>query len=194
MTLQKSVTVINASLDAEEAAIGASPKLQLRTGNPPADCAAADTGTLLSETTLPADWMAAASGGSKAKSATAWTGTGAAEAGTGTDVGHFRIKQSDGTVCHYQGTVGYSVNGAWAGTTGYTVGQRVSNGGSVYQCITAGTSASSGGPTGTSTDITDGTAHWAYVGPAGDMSMDNIRLASGQGYTVSGFTITGGNA
>jgi TP901-1 family phage major tail protein len=39
----------------------------------------------------------------------------------------------------------------------------VANGGNVYKCITAGTSASSGGPSGTSADITDGTAHWKYI-------------------------------
>jgi hypothetical protein len=54
--------------------------------------------------------------------------------------------------------------GAWAGSTAYTVGQRVVNDtGKLYECITAGTSAASGGPTGTSQDITDGTAHWKYV-------------------------------
>ena len=34
----------------------------------------------------------------------------------------------------------------------------------IYKLITAGTTAGSGGPTGTSSDITDGTAHWAYQG------------------------------
>jgi|GEM_PF-3834585 len=53
---------------------------------------------------------------------------------------------------------------AWAGSTAYTVGQRAVNSSKVYECITAGTSASSGGPTTTASDITDGTAHWKYVG------------------------------
>jgi hypothetical protein len=34
--------------------------------------------------------------------------------------------------------------------------------GKLYRCTTAGTSASSGGPTGTGTSITDGTAVWEY--------------------------------
>lgn len=61
---------------------------------------------------------------------------------------------------------GSSTAAAWAAATAYYVGQRVTaNFGKVYQCITAGTSAASGvGPTGTSTDITDGTAHWKYIG------------------------------
>jgi len=32
-----------------------------------------------------------------------------------------------------------------------------------YQCITAGVAAAAGGPTGTTSDITDGTVHWKYV-------------------------------
>ena len=42
----------------------------------------------------------------------------------------------------------------------------VTNGGNLYQCTTAGTSASSGGPTGTGTGITDGTAKWNYISAA----------------------------
>lgn len=57
---------------------------------------------------------------------------------------------------------------AWVGTTGYvaTPGARsvVTNGGRSYICITAGTSAGAGGPTGTAADITDGTVHWRYLG------------------------------
>jgi uncharacterized phage protein (TIGR02218 family) len=37
------------------------------------------------------------------------------------------------------------------------------NAGNLYQCITSGTTASSGGPTGTNADITDGSAHWKYL-------------------------------
>lgn len=100
MTLQYSGAVRDAQLDAVETVVGTSPKLQLRTGAPPADCAAADAGTLLCEITLPSDWMAAASGGSKAKSGT-WTGTGAAAG----NAGHFRVKNSAGSTTHAQGTV-----------------------------------------------------------------------------------------
>jgi hypothetical protein len=54
---------------------------------------------------------------------------------------------------------------AWANTTAYVLGDRRSNGGNSYVCITAGTSAGSGGPTTTAADITDGTVHWRYLGP-----------------------------
>lgn len=100
MALQYSVAVRNAQLDAVESTIGTAPILIFRTGAPPANCAAADTGTLLDTFALPSDWMAAASSGSKAKSGT-WTISGDA-AGT---IGHFRIKDSTGTTCHIQGTV-----------------------------------------------------------------------------------------
>jgi hypothetical protein len=101
MALQQSVAVRNARLDAIEVAIGVSAVLKLRTGAAPASCAAADTGTVVATIALPADWMAAAAAGSKAKSGT-WEDTSADAAGV---VGHFRIYASDGTTCHMQGTV-----------------------------------------------------------------------------------------
>ncbi len=53
----------------------------------------------------------------------------------------------------------------WVATTHYSIGDRVSNGGNSYQCITDGISAGSGGPTTTDPDITDNTVHWMYLGP-----------------------------
>lgn len=100
MTIQLSVAARNARLDSFEVAAGASVKLQIRTGAQPANCAAADTGTLLCEIVCPADWMNNASGGSKTLAGT-WSGTGVA-AGT---AAHFRIKDNAGTTCHMQGSV-----------------------------------------------------------------------------------------
>jgi hypothetical protein len=52
----------------------------------------------------------------------------------------------------------------WAASTAYAVGDVVQNdSGRVYRCTTAGTSAGSGGPTGTSAAITDNTVVWEYV-------------------------------
>lgn len=101
MTLQYSVAVRNAKLDAVETAIGASAILKIRSGAVPATCATADAGTVLATLDLPADWMAAASAGSKAKAGT-WSDASADNAGT---AAHFRIYASDGTTCHAQGTV-----------------------------------------------------------------------------------------
>lgn len=104
MTIQFSVAVRNARLEAVEATAGTSPKLRLYSGAPPANAAAARSGTLISEIALPADWAANAANGSKALSGT-WSGTGAAAAGTGTVVGHFALMDSTGATCHMQGTV-----------------------------------------------------------------------------------------
>lgn len=104
MALQYGVAVRNAQLDALETTVGTSPKLQLRSGSPPATCATADSGTLLCEITLPSDWLAAASSGSKAKAGT-WSGTGDSGLGSPTAAGHWRIKDSSGVTCHAQGTV-----------------------------------------------------------------------------------------
>lgn len=101
MALQYSTTVRNAQLDAFETAIGVSAVLKIRTGAPPANCATADSGTVLATLSLPSDWMAAASSGSKAKSGT-WEDTSADATGT---AGHFRIYASDGTTVHAQGTI-----------------------------------------------------------------------------------------
>lgn len=101
MTLQYSVTVRNAQLDAFETAIGVSAILKIRTGAAPATCATADSGTVLATCNLPSDWMAAASSGSKAKTGT-WEDTSADATGT---AAHFRLYASDGTTCHAQGTV-----------------------------------------------------------------------------------------
>ena len=100
MAVQYSVGVRNAQLDQFETTAGTAAKLQIRTGAQPADCATAAAGTLLCEMALPADWMAAAATGAKAKTGT-WSGTGAA-AGT---AAHFRIVDSAGTTCHMQGSV-----------------------------------------------------------------------------------------
>lgn len=101
MALQFSAAVRNARLDAIESTIGTSAVLKIRTGAPPATVATADSGTVLATLSLPSDWMAAASGGSKAKSGT-WEDTSADASGT---AAHFRIYASDGTTAHMQGTV-----------------------------------------------------------------------------------------
>lgn len=101
MALQFSVAVRNARLDAIETETGTSAKIRIRTGAAPADCATADSGTVLAEIDAPSDWMAAAASGSKAKSGT-WQDTSANATGT---AAHFRIYDSAGTTCHIQGTV-----------------------------------------------------------------------------------------
>jgi hypothetical protein len=104
MALQYSTTLRNNQLDQIESTVGATAHLRLYSGSPPADCATAPTGTMLLDITLPADWMNAASGGTKTKLGT-WQGTGDAGAGTGTNAGYFRLWDSGITNCAMQGTV-----------------------------------------------------------------------------------------
>lgn len=107
MTVQWSTSLRNALLDAWETAIGTSAKVYIRTGSPPANCAAADSGDLLAEFDLASDWAAAASGGSKGLNNLPLEET-AIASGT---AGHYRIKDSAGTTCHEQGTVTASGDG-----------------------------------------------------------------------------------
>lgn len=135
MAVQLSVSVRNARLDAIESTIGTDAVLKIRTGAAPADVATADSGTVLASLTLPSDWLAAASSGSKAKSGT-WQDTSADATGT---AAHFRIYASDGTTAHLQGTV-------------------------------------------------------TVTGGGGDLTLDNVSIASGQSVTISSFSLTDANA
>lgn len=187
MGLQFSTAARNALLDSIETTIGTAPVLRLRTGAPPANCAASRTGTVLATATLPSDWMAAASGGVKALSGT-WEDASADASGR---AAHFEIMDSGLTTCHMQGIVA----GAWAASTAYSVGDYVTNdSGKLYVCDTSGTSAASGGPTGTGANITDGTAQWDYLAAGTDMAINNPVLASGQVFTVTAFSLTAPNA
>ena len=99
MAIQLSTTVRNAMLDAIEATIGTAAKIQLFTGSQPATCATADSGTKLVDASLASDWAGNASAGVKAFTIPSLT---AIAVGS---VGHFRIKDSSGATCHYQGSV-----------------------------------------------------------------------------------------
>ena len=101
---------------------------------------------------------------------------------------------------------------AWQPSTAYTVGQCVSNGtgGYYYRCTVAGTSASSGGPSGTTT-VTDGGVTWAYLTPTSLKSANSflmwveafsngaVKFDQNQGYTgltnglTKGFVVNGGS-
>lgn len=135
MAVQLSVAVRNARLDAIETTVGTSAVLKIRTGAQPADVATADSGTVLATLSLPSDWMAAASGGTKAKSGT-WQDAAADATGT---AAHWRLYASDGTTAHAQGTV-------------------------------------------------------TATGGGGDLTLDNVSIASGQSVTVTSWSFTDANA
>jgi hypothetical protein len=102
MAIQLSVTVRNARLDTIESTIGTAPRLRIRTGGAPPNCAAARSGTVLADITLPSDWMNAAANGAKTLAGT-WQDASADADGTAE---HFEIMNSALSVCHMQGTCG----------------------------------------------------------------------------------------
>lgn len=101
MAIQLATSTRNARLDAIETDAGTSAKLMIYTGSMPANCAAATSGTKLTENDLASDWAAAASGGSKTLSSLPLSTTGLA-AGS---AGYFRLFKADGTTCIMQGTI-----------------------------------------------------------------------------------------
>jgi hypothetical protein len=101
MAVQLSVAARNNRLDSLETTIGASATLRILSGAQPANCAAADSGTVLATIALPADYMSNAAAGSKAKLGT-WVDNAADATGT---AGYFRLYDTAGTTCHMQGNV-----------------------------------------------------------------------------------------
>jgi hypothetical protein len=77
----------------------------------------------------------------------------------------------------------------WAVATAYSVGDKVRANNAQYACITAGTSAATGsGPSGTTADITDNTAHWKYEAAAlGGDDATLSRLISAVSATFAGY-------
>lgn len=104
MAIQFSTSVRNAMLDAIETTTSTSAKLRLLTGSAPANCAAAETGTLLIEFALASDWWAAASSGAKVLNNLPLSGSASASG----SFGYFRITNTAGSTCHVQGTCGTS--------------------------------------------------------------------------------------
>ena len=122
MAIQLSTAVRNARLDQIESTIGTSAILRVRTGAAPANCATADTGTVLATINLPADYMSAASGGVKQLTGS-WVDSSADATGT---AAHFRLYDSAGTTCHLQGTVTATGGGGdmEVNTTSFSAGQQ----------------------------------------------------------------------
>lgn len=108
MTIQYRESLRNARLNQFETLIGVSGSLRIYTGAQPADPTQPNSGTLLAHINLPADFMADAAGGVKAKAGT-WQDA-SADGGAAATPGHFRFYNSqatmDGTTCIAQGSCG----------------------------------------------------------------------------------------
>jgi len=112
MTIQYSVAVRNARLNAIETEIGTTPLIEIRTGAPPADCATAATGNVLVQQALPSDWLAAAASGAKAIGSGPWALTALTNIAT-SNAGYFRIHRTGSpSVCDMQGTITATGGGA----------------------------------------------------------------------------------
>lgn len=217
MTIQLSVAARNGMLESYECTVNnqtvsggtgsggsvtgtaAVPRLRILTGAIPANCAAAETGTLLANITLPADWAAAASSGSKALS-----GTWQVAAGASGTAGYYRIVDNAGTTCHEQGTAGAQVvistsastsaNGnvlTFTSTTGVVTGMNVSGTG----VPTGATVVAVTGTTATlSMTSTAGVGSAVSITFAPDLVLDNASINSGQTVTITSKTITAPNA
>ena len=96
-----------------------------------------------------------------------------------------RQYKADGTTA----IADYTVGSAWIASNAFAVGQYCTNGGNTYKCTVAGTSAASGGPTGTGTGIVDGSVTWNYIGAGQlfDVLMGNCNVQVG---TAVSFTQT----
>lgn len=199
MTIQWDDATRNAMLDAIETSIGTSPKLRYYTGDVPANCAASATGTLIVEMTLPSDWAAAASGGSKAKSGT-WSGT---ATGTGTLVaGYYRMLTSGGTVKE-QGTITQAVvlttsastaansnTLTFTATTGVQVGQAVAGTGIPTGATVLALSSTTVTISLASTAGVSSSAAITFGDTTGDLTVNNTSITNGQTVTVDTFTKT----
>lgn len=101
--MQLSVATRNARADAVTAAVGNAGLVRIFSGAAPANCAAASTGTLLSEHTTGSPFAPAAASGILSPTLPANVNA----AGSG-DAGHFRVFKADGVTCVAQGTAGES--------------------------------------------------------------------------------------
>lgn len=84
--------------------------------------------------------------------------------GTAVPSGTLFATSPGGTQFATQAAATIATLAAWTASTLQAVGDLRTNGGNIYSCTAPGTTASSGGPTGTGTAITDGGATWRYCG------------------------------
>lgn len=124
MAIQLSTASRTAMAAAIETTVGTAPVLRIRTGAPPANCAASRSGTVLAAMTLPSDWCTQVSGALSLSGT--WDDSSADATG---DAGHFELMDSTLTTCHAQGTVTASGGGGdmelSQATVGIVSGQRV---------------------------------------------------------------------
>ena len=198
MAKQFSTTLRDAWLATYESTIGTTPHLHLRSGAVAANCAASAAGTLLVDMTLPSDWMAAPSSGTAGLA-----GTWSASVSVDGTVGHYRILNSAGSVCHEQGLVtkAFSLTTSastaaasnvltFASTTGVAIGQSVVGTGIPAGCtVLAFTSTTVTLSAPSTAGVSSSTV--VYFGDTtGDLWLNSTSLTAGQTVTISSRSLT----
>lgn len=198
MAAQFSEDVRNDWIDDLVTRLGSGALLDLRTGAPPANCAASATGTLIAQIALPSTFLTTPSGGSASLSGT-WEDTSANSTG---DVGHYRMTTSGGT-CKHQGVVTQafklttnnttSANSnvlKFASASGVTAGMDVYGTGVPTGATVLGVS---GGDVTISSPTTSGVSSSTdiYFGDvSGELWMVNTSITSTQPVTITAWSIT----
>jgi hypothetical protein len=83
------------------------------------------------------------------------------------------------------------VSADWVGSTSFAAGDIVVNGTNAYICVADGVSASSGGPTGTGTAISDGSCVWNYLKAGKNYSSNELWVEAVTAFTgTPSFNVT----
>lgn len=182
--IRLSDALCNAVLDAGIATQFDGDFLDFYTTSQPASANNATSGTLVASIALPADALGAAANRQLAK-AGVWEDAAADAAGI---VGWARFRElgdtgaSDATKKRMDVRCGTAAAIAWASATAYLVGDKRLSGGFTYICTEAHTSDAD-------TEPGIGPA-WLDMWDPIEMTLDNDNVAAGQGFTVTGFTLT----
>ena len=162
--------------------------LNLYTGVPPANVAATLSGNTLIGT---ADLAATALSGSITASGNNVIGSLAFTSNTFSTVAAGTITFARALSSASAAVNDFGASSAWLANTVVVLNQMASNGGNVYICTTAGTTAASGGPSGTGSSIADGTAVWAYVQPGtASVTLNNVAVTQNLTVTIGSATIS----
>lgn len=201
MTTQRSVAARDAANEGYSTTLGTSGiTLEIGTGDPPVNCAASNTGTLLALLSLPSSPLAASSGGVIAKSGAAWSGTAVADG----VAGHYRLKKTGGA-CVEQGTCAKQVSQLTTAVTAAN-GNVLTFGSTPAGVVASMKITGTGVPTRAtviavvgstvvmSATSVPGVASGASITFSGDMVLDNTNIANGQSVIVATYQQTMGDA
>lgn len=94
----------------------------------------------------------------------------------GNQVLFYPVPAAGSYVLRYAPAPANTVWPVWQFSHAYALGDQIVNDTAlnIYTCVTAGTSGTAGGPTGTGTGIADGTVVWDYVSRRDDIVIDGI--------------------